>query len=828
MTTRFFLSGWLVATLAFSAITQSSHLFHDIQKLGTIGTALYVAAHPDDENTRMISHLSNDRKVRTVYLSLTRGDGGQNLIGPELGSKLGLIRTQELLAARRIDGGEQFFSRANDFGYSKTPEETLEIWEDEEVLADVVWAIRKFKPDVIINRFNHEKTRRTHGHHTASAMLSFKAFDMAGDPDVFPEQLAYVDPWQPERLYFNTSWWFYGSREKFEAADKARMAVVDVGTFYPALGTSNNEISSRSRSMHKCQGFGSELQRGSQNEYLDLLKGSLPNNKNDIFDGIGLNWQRLTNNNQIDSKIDQILDKFRVDDPSLVVPDLLELRELIGKVDHAHWRTLKMAELDEIIMNCMGLFIRASTNMEAVVAGQQFSWELEMINRSDQLVVLDSVAAQGISLDTQLTFDLSPNRSYELALESVVRLNDATSPYWLNDKASLGMYHVEERAMIGQPENDIELFLTVYLSVNGKALKRIVPMVSKQVDPVKGENINSLPVSSGLSITIDQELTLFKPSERKEMSLTLNSSQNFGHGHLKLEAPPGWQITPDTVHLQIDKGEVKKINFWLEAPIEGGDGMIEAAFLFEDKVYNQSETVIKYDHIPNQQVVEPTQARVLCTEIIFPGARIGYIEGAGDKVPESLEQVGYRVDLLDPENLSITALQPYDAIIVGIRAFNTVPVLRNTNKVLFDFAHRGGTVIVQYNTRHRLVTQDLAPIELKLSRNRVTLEDSHVEFLLPDHKVLNEPNKITLEDFEDWIQERGLYFPESWNEAFEAPLSMNDPGEEPLSGSLLIAPYGEGHYVYTSLSWFRELPAGVEGAYRIFANILSLGHNARP
>jgi LmbE family N-acetylglucosaminyl deacetylase len=828
MALKFTLSGFFICLSLLTVKTQSSHIYHDIQKLKTIGTALYIAAHPDDENTRMISHLNNDRKVRTIYLSLTRGDGGQNLIGPELGSKLGLIRTQELLAARKIDGGEQFFSRANDFGYSKTPEETLEIWEDDEVLADVVWAIRKFKPDVIINRFNHERTRRTHGHHTASAMLSYEAFDLAGDPTKFPEQLALVEPWSPSRLYFNTSWWFYGSREKFEEADKSRMAMVDVGAYYPAMGTSNNEISSRSRSMHKCQGFGSELSRGTQNEYLQLLKGDLPANKDDIFDAIDLDWTRLEGGQPVNQKIEAILENFRVDDPSLIVSELLELKKLMNEVQDDHWRNIKMKDLDNIIMDCMGLFVSATTRQEVLVAGSTFDWEFEAINRSKMHVTIDSVVAYGISLDTLLAIELKPNEGNELKLSSQIQTSIPTNPYWLNEMASLGMYHVEDRKMIGQPENHPSHFLKVFLNVEGQTIDYLAPLISKRVDPVKGEIINSLPISSGLSLKIDQELTLFKPSERKKISVTVSGKANIHKGTLRISSPEGWSVSPDSITFNIHEDEIKRFDFWLHSPTQGGEGFIKASCQVGDQHFSKSETIIAYDHIPYQQVIEPAQARVLCTEIIFPGGRVGYIVGAGDQVPASLEQVGYRVDILDPENLSAVQLQSYDAIIVGIRAFNTVPSLKNSNKVLFDYAYNGGTVVVQYNTRHRLVTEQLAPYDLKLSRDRVTLESSEVSILLPEHRVLNEPNKISLDDFDNWVQERGLYFPGEWSDNFEAPISMNDPGEAPLAGSLLIAKHGQGHYVYTSISWFRELPAGVEGAYRIFANILSLGHNVRP
>ena len=270
----------------------AADIYHQIEKLNFLGNVLYIAAHPDDENTRLISYLSNEVLARTGYLSLTRGDGGQNLIGPELRELLGVIRTQELIEARKIDGGEQFFSRANDFGFSKNPTETLQIWDKNQVLSDVVWAIRTFRPDIVINRFDHRSPGTTHGHHTASAMLSMEAFDLANQPNQFADQLAYTQPWQPQRIYFNTSWWFYGSKEKFEKADKSKQAQLQIGVYYPFAGKSNQEIAALSRSCHQSQGFGNTGTRGEEDEYLEFLKGTAPANKNNLFDGIDTTWNR--------------------------------------------------------------------------------------------------------------------------------------------------------------------------------------------------------------------------------------------------------------------------------------------------------------------------------------------------------------------------------------------------------------------------------------------------------------------------------------------------------------------------------------------------------
>jgi len=353
----------------------SNEIYEKIQKLNFLGTALYIAAHPDDENTRLISYLSNHVKARTGYLSLTRGDGGQNLIGSEIRELLGVIRTQELLAARRIDGGEQFFTRANDFGYSKHPEETLDIWDKEKVLSDVVWAIRTFKPDVIINRFNHRTPGTTHGHHTTSAMLSLEAFDLVGDAKIFSDQLKYTDIWQPKRVYFNTSSWFYKTEEAFKNATEGKLTSVDVGVYYPLKGLSNNEVAALASSQHLCQGFGRLTTRGSQKEFLEFLKGDRPKDSNDIFAGINTTWNRLQGGG--------------------------EIGDILYEIE-------KSEQISQIIEACAGLYLEASSQSSSSVPDENITINIEVLNRNSEVpVYLESMSfetsnLQKIKTDIQL------------------------------------------------------------------------------------------------------------------------------------------------------------------------------------------------------------------------------------------------------------------------------------------------------------------------------------------------------------------------------------------------------------------------------------------
>ena len=431
----------------------SGEIYMALEKFGVLANVLYLAAHPDDENTRMISYLSNDLKANTRYLSLTRGDGGQNLIGPEIKELLGVIRTQELLAARSIDGGSQTFSRANDFGYSKNAEETIEIWDDEQVLSDVVWAIRKFRPDVIINRFDHRTSGRTHGHHTASAILSYNSWEISGDKNQFKDQLQYVEPWKPSRIFMNTSWWFYGSRENFDKADKTKLMSVDIGAYYPLLGKSNNEIAAESRSMHKCQGMGSTPSRGSELEYFEIVRGDMPATKASLLEGINTTWTRVNGGEAILKLWQDVLNDFSFIHPENSIPQLLEIRKSIVQLKDKHWKNQKLKELDDIILSCAGIYLETVANTNAAIPGESIDLETEMIKRLNSKVGIVSFKVSPMIVDTTLKLDLATNEA--MILDHTVAIPqsaEVTTPYWLQEKGSLGMYKVDEQLMRGVPE----------------------------------------------------------------------------------------------------------------------------------------------------------------------------------------------------------------------------------------------------------------------------------------------------------------------------------------------------------------------------------------
>lgn len=804
----------------------SAELFHEIQKLNFLGTALYVAAHPDDENTSLISYMANHEKARTVYLSMTRGDGGQNLIGPELRELLGVLRTQELLAARHMDGGEQRFTRANDFGFSKHPKETLKIWDKDKVLADVVWTIRQIKPDVIINRFDHRTPGSTHGHHTSSAILSMEAFDLANDPNVYSEQLEQTTTWQPKRIFYNTSWWQYGSQEAFEQVDKSGMVSLDVGTYYPELGLSNNEIASMARSQHLCQGFGRLTDRGSDMEYIELLKGDMPKN-NDVFEGINTTWSRVKGGEAVGDILYKVEANFDFQDPSKHIPELVKAYQLLQKVEDKHWRTLKSEELKNIISAAAGLYLEASSASASTTPGSKATINIETINRSSQNVTLKDIQIVGAGAKLTPNKVLGDNQKESFEVNFTVPANTPyTSPYWLNEPGTLGTYTVNDQNLIGKPETPSAFKAIFNLEIDGVEIPFEKSVVHRYSKPDRGELYEPFAILPEVTSKIDEKVLIFANSETKSVQVKIRAGKNDVSGTVELNHPSGWAVSPNSIPFSIaQKGEEISVIFEVTPPSNESEGKIEPKVSVGSKIYGDELVEIDYNHIPKQSILLPSEAKVVRMDIRKSGEHIAYIMGAGDNVPESLEQIGYQVHVVDPNDIQNGDLDKYDAVVVGIRAYNVVDALKFKQPVLFDYVKNGGTMIVQYNTAGRWASQfeNIAPYEVTLSRDRVTDENAEVKILAPNNSLVNFPNTITEKDFDGWVQERGLYYPSQWSSEFTPILSMQDEGETEKQGSLIVAPYGEGHYIYTGLSFFRELPVGVSGAYKLFANMLSIG-----
>ena len=801
----------------------SSKIFESIQKLNFLGSVLYVAAHPDDENTRLISYMSNHIKARTAYLSLTRGDGGQNLIGPEIRELLGVIRTQELLAARRVDGGEQLFSRANDFGYSKHPDETLSIWNKDAVLSDVVLAIRKFRPDVIINRFDHRTPGTTHGHHTSSAMLSVEAFDLANNTNAYPNQLKTNKTWQPKRIFFNTNWWFYGSKKDFDKADKSNMSSFDIGIYYPLKGLSNNELASMASSQHLCQGFGRLSQRGTQKEYVEFIKGTPLKDKEDIFSGIDTSWNRIKGGKAIGDILYNIEENFKFTNPSFHLNDLLKAYKLLQNTTDQHWKKQKSKELLSIIEMCTGLYLEASAATNWATQNETVKLNIEVLNRSNQNITLVSINnTEDLSISKNIL--LKENNKYNFKENLNVSTNQKpTTPYWLVEKGSLGMYKASNN-LIGYPETPRTFKIDFNLIINNTPITITKPVVQRFSKPEKGELYRPFEIIPEVSAKIPEKVIIFENEKQRDITLIVKAGRNNLEGHAEICFPNDWKVYPAKQKVSIkNKGEEQRLIFTVIPPINQSEGYIGPIITVGDKKYSKELISIEYDHIPMQTVLLPSETKVVRLDIQKQGENLAYIQGAGDVVPESLKQIGYDVKIIKPEDINNKTLSQFDAVVIGIRAYNTVEDLRFKQQQLFDFVAEGGNMIVQYNTNRRLKVNELAPYSLELSRDRVTDENAEVKFINPEHEILNFPNKITQDDFKGWTQERGLYFPNKWANEFTPILSMHDKGEPAKDGSLLVAKHGKGYFIYTGLSFFREFPAGVSGAYRLFANMLSIG-----
>lgn len=804
--------------------SNSDEIYNQIQKLNFLGTVLYIAAHPDDENTRLISYMANDVHARTGYLSLTRGDGGQNLIGPQLRELLGVIRTQELLEARKIDGGEQFFSRANDFGYSKNPEETLHIWDKEKVLADLVWTIRKFQPDVIINRFDHRSPGTTHGHHTSSAMLSVEGFGLANNPASFPEQLQLVQPWQPKRVFFNTSWWFYGSKEKFDAANKSNLVSISTGVYYPTLGKSNQEIAALSRSSHKSQGFGSIGSRGEDTEYLEFLKGETLKDKSSIFEGIDTSWNRVKGGKPIGELITIIANQYDFKNPSASIPNLVKAYTMIQALDENHWKIVKSEEIKKIIAACSGLYLEAVSNSQEATPGSIVKLNLEAINRSPVVMQLVSVTTlpeeKTKVLNTDLKNNTLQNSTLELQLPQSINY---TQPYWLKEKGTVGLYTVENQKNIGIPDIIREAKVIFNIKINGVEIPFERTIVYKYNDDVKGEMYNFLDIVPEVTTTIQDKVLLFPDTKPKYVGVTIKAGKNDLKGNLKLDLSKDWKVSPQSIPFQLDKkGMEQTVYFEVTPPAQMSEVVGKSIATIDGVPFDKEQININYDHITKQQILKTSEVKCIRFDLKTNEEKIAYIMGAGDEVPKSLTQMGYKVTLLKPEEITPERLDTFDVVMTGVRAYNTIDALANKQDILFDFVKGGKTMIVQYNTNRDLITSKIAPYPLTISNDRVTEENAEVRFLAPNHPALNYPNTITPNDFKGWKQEQGLYYPKEFDKAFTPILSSNDKGESAKDGALLIAPYGKGNYIYTGLSLFRELPEGVPGAYKLVSNMISI------
>ncbi len=812
-----------------------------LKKLNTLGSVLYLAAHPDDENQVVIGYFSQVRLMNTGYLALTRGDGGQNLVGPEIRDLLGVLRTQELIRARSVDGSQQFFTRAIDFGYSKSIDETLKLWNKDKILSDVVWVIRNFRPDVIITRFPPDE-RAGHGHHAASGALAAEAFERAGNPKRFPEQIKSVAPWQPKRLVLNDTDWFTKNIDSVSHVNDSIIAV-EMGVYEPLLGQSVTEIAAASRSKHQSQGFGSTGARGSDIEYFRHIKGAMA--QRSLFEGVDTTWARVKGGEKAGKLLQQAYRNFQPEDPAATVPVLMQAYAALEALPDGYWKQVKLADLKEVVRACMGLYLeaRAGTNAlsrrrggadndrppgiaeYAATPGDTITLQVEAINRSKIPATLTRVRFAALDRDTTTRTVLKQNVDTVFSLQAVLPQEmPYAGPYWLRQPNDGFTFQVDDPRLIGTDDTGPAVEVQYTVNIAGKPATFTSPVVYKSNDPRQGETYRPFVVTPPVFLSLPERVMVFADQTPKTLKVVAQAGRSALRGSLSLELPEGWRAEPASFSFDLAlKGQEAEGTFQIYPPQGQSTGTATAVATIDGKTYRKSLEIIDYAHIPTQMLFPQADVRLVKLDIEKKGKSIGYIAGAGDEVPEALEQIGYEVVFLQSTEIMPAYLQNLDAVMIGVRAYNTIDWLRYKNDKLLEYVHNGGTLIVQYNNNYGLVNKNFAPYPLELSRDRVTDETSPVDFLLPDHPVLNTPNKITKKDFEGWVQERGLYFPNKWDIRYQSVLSLTDPGENRQDGSLLAAPYGKGYYIYTGLSFFRELPAGVPGAYRLLTNLISIG-----
>jgi LmbE family N-acetylglucosaminyl deacetylase len=808
-----------------------------LDEVDNLGSIMMIAAHPDDENTALLAYLARGRHVRTAYLSLTRGEGGQNLIGSEQGDELGIVRTEELLAARRIDGAEQYFTRAIDFGFTKTVDETLgNKWPREKVLGDVVWAIRRFRPDVIILRFTGTP-RDGHGQHQASAILGKEAFTAAADPARFPEQLKYVKTWQAQRLMTNLA--TFNAEQQKEAEKLPQKLDLDLGAYSPELGYSYNEIAGMSRSEHRSQGMGTAQRKGAAINYFVTDRGDKATK--DIFESINIGWSRLEGGAEVDALLKQAEAAFVPAHPEALLPVLSKVRSAMVAVVASSKSVLagdKLEELDEAIALAGGVSVEAQSDKPAVTPGESFKVTLTALARNPGEVTLRGVKLSGIAGVEQPTVAstvLVYNKPVEFPVTiKVPEAQPYSQPYWLELPKDNAMYSVARQELVGDPESPPVMTAEFQVQVGGTEITLKRPVERRYVDKVYGELIRPLAIVPPVSVEFGGEALVFPNNQARRVEIPVKSTTGKASGEIHLEVPAGWKVEPASQKFDLaGADEQVMVAFNLSPPVGDSDASLRAVAVVGDRMIASSTRVIDYPHFPAQTLFPASDARLVRSDIKTLAHNVGYITGAGDEVPDALRQMGCEVTLLSPEDLARGDLSKYDAIVTGVRAFNTRPDLRLNYQRLFKYAEDGGTLVVQYNTpdgggppgsAQAAETSTLAhvgPYPIKTGRDRVTIEEAPVTFPNPNNVLLHSPNEITARDFEGWVQERGLNFASEWDPRYQSVLESHDPGEKELLGGELYTRYGKGAYIFTSYDWFRELPAGVPGAYRLFANMLS-------
>ena len=817
-------------------VMPSSTILQSLRKLQVLGSVLYVAAHPDDENNSLLPYLAKEKMYRTAYLSLTRGDGGQNLIGPEQGIELGMIRTKELLAAREIDGAEQYFTSAYEFGFSKSMDEALQVWDRQKVLADAVWVIRNYKPDVIIARFPPD-ARAGHGHHSASAQITREAFTAAADPNQFPEQLTNgVTVWQAKRLLWNT---FNFGGANTTSSDQFK---IDVGVYNALEGKSYGELGGEARSMHKSQGEGRPRRKGEILEYFTTIVGEAPTRS--LLDGVSTDWTRLGQNaERISSAIDAVIAAYNPLQPTLSLPALVKIYEQVKGLPVSVWKAYKLSTLQQIIEAAAGLSVEAFTVSEKAVQGDSISFTCAVNNRSTAVVNLENIAVSNQAFSKQVGQQLIQNKNYNYAVNMLpVASKNQFQPYWLQQPKKLdGMFLVNDYTVLGKAWNDPTISVQFTCTIEGVVFTITRPVLHKYVDLVKGECVQPFILIPPYELVVKPTVVLTnvlsekgKKNQATPLQLTVLSNQEKQTGasvrYTLLDQKTGNQIYEKSVDSVFKDAKMSTIGMPIASfynPANTSNAITASVAVTNTKGtqnYNEHLQKIVYDHIPNTHYLTQDIVKVVDEPIRVNGSKVGYIAGSGDLTEDALVQLGYRVEKITAANCTPQYLAGFDAIVTGVRAYNVNGFLKDGYLTLLQYVQNGGNLIVQYNrTGTNGLTPAMAPYPFTISGgSRVTEENAEVVFSIHTHPVLQSPNQITARDFEGWIQERSTYQATAIDARYEAPLLMHDKNEQPSSGSLITCAYGKGNFSYVGLALFRQLPAGVSGAYKLLANLIAL------
>ncbi len=641
---------------------------------------------------------------------------------------------------------------------------------------------------------------------------------MAADPAAFPDQLRFVQPWQAKRLYFNLFNW---SRELEEQNEKApNTLAMDYGTYDPVLGFSYTEIAGMSRSQHRSQGMGSPERKGASRNHLELLAGEPA--ANDPFDGIETSWSRLEGGAAIGKLISEAIAQFQPEQPHRIVPLLAQARQLIAARSDA-WSKRKLTEIDETIALCAGIWADASSDRAELVPGSTAKVTVSVINRSPLPAAIVKASVAGAA---KADLPLEPNKMASIDLEWKVPAEEPLSqPYWLRAPKDGPRYAIARQELVGLPENPPLLVASIVAKVSGVEIELTRPLHYRYVDRADGELVRPVAVVPAVAVSLAEKVYLFPSPAPRNVEVTLLPKQPRQTVQLSLKTPPGWNVEPRVIQAELGEANAQQsFTFRLTPGASPRKGKLEA------QLNGQAAfgiDVIRYPHIPPQTLFPPADAELVPVTVTTLSKNIGYIMGAGDDVPDSLRQLGCTVTLLSSEDLSHGDLSRFDAIVTGVRAFNTRIDLRANQGRLFQYVKEGGTMLVQYNVADsrfwaggQSLGKTVGPFPLEVGAGRVTDENAAVETLTAS-PLLQKPNAIVADDWKGWVQERGLYYPATWDPQYQPLFRMADPGEKPQDGSTLVARYGKGVYIYTALSWFRQLPAGVPGAYRIFANLLS-------